>query len=54
MSLSKFQKLDPSAVDKGAMVFVPPLACKKKEIEEFFYTIAQFTNSRRIHSAFYQ
>jgi hypothetical protein len=55
MSLSKLQKLDPSAIDKCSMVFVPPLTCEKKEeIEAFFNTTAQFTNSRSIHSAFYQ
>jgi hypothetical protein len=31
MRLSKFQKLDPSAIDKCAIVFVPPLAIEKKE-----------------------
>jgi hypothetical protein len=37
MSLSKLQKLDPSAIDKCAMVFVPPLALiKKEEIEVVF------------------
>jgi hypothetical protein len=36
MSLSKLQKLDPSAIDECAMVFVPPLACEKEEIEAFF------------------
>jgi hypothetical protein len=51
MSLSKLQKLYPSAMDKCAMVFVPPLACEKEEIEAF---IAQFTNARSVHSAFYQ
>ena len=60
MSLSKLQKLDPSAIDKYAidkyaMVFVPPLACeKKKKLRRFFNTIAQFTNACSIHSAFYQ
>jgi hypothetical protein len=29
MSLSKLQKLYPSAFDKCAIVFVPPLACEK-------------------------
>jgi hypothetical protein len=32
----------------------PPLACEKEEIEAFFNTIAQFTNARSVHSAFYQ
>ena len=36
MSISKLQKLDPSAIDKCAMVFVPPLAREKEEIEAFF------------------
>jgi hypothetical protein len=54
MSLSKLQKLDPSTIDKCAMVFVPPLACEKEEIEGFLNTFAQFTNKRSIHSAFYQ
>jgi hypothetical protein len=30
MRLSKLQKLDPYAIDKCAMVFVPPLAIKKR------------------------
>jgi hypothetical protein len=30
MRLSKVQKLDPSTIDKCAMVFVPPLAIEKK------------------------
>ncbi len=30
MRLSKLQKLDPSAIDKLAMVFVPPLAIEKR------------------------
>ena len=30
MSLSKLQKLYPSAIDKCAVVFVPPLACEKR------------------------
>jgi hypothetical protein len=55
MSLSKLQKLDPSAIDKCAMVFVPPLACeKRRNWGVFLNTIAQFTNARSIHSAFYQ
>jgi hypothetical protein len=55
MSLSKLQKLYPSAIDKGAMVFVPPLACaKRRNIGGFFNTSAQFTNAHSIHSAFYQ
>jgi hypothetical protein len=32
MRLSKLQKLDPSAIDKCAMVFVPPLAIEKRRI----------------------
>jgi hypothetical protein len=40
MRLSKLKKLDPSAIDKCAMVFVPPLACEKEEIEVFFDIIA--------------
>jgi hypothetical protein len=48
MSLSKLQKLDPSAIDNCAMVFVLPLACEKEEIEAFFNTIAQFTNAQRL------
>jgi hypothetical protein len=43
MRLSKLKKLDPSAIDKYAMVFFPPLR-----------TIAQLTNVRSIHSGFYQ
>jgi hypothetical protein len=55
MSLSKLQKLYPSAIDKCAMVFVPPLACgKKKKYRRFSNTSAQFTNTRSIHCAFYQ
>jgi hypothetical protein len=54
MSLSKLQKLYPSAIDKCSMVFVPPLACeKKKKYMRFFNSSAQFTNERSIHSAFY-
>jgi hypothetical protein len=34
--LSKLQKLDPSAIDKCAMVFVPLMAIEKEEIETFF------------------
>jgi hypothetical protein len=30
MRLSKLQKLDPSAIDECAMVFVPPLAIGKR------------------------
>jgi hypothetical protein len=32
----------------------PPLTLKIEETEAFFNTIAQFTNARSIHSAFYQ
>jgi hypothetical protein len=35
MRLSKLQKLYLSAFDKCTMVFVPPLAVKKEEIEAF-------------------
>jgi hypothetical protein len=54
MCLSKLQKLDPSAIDKCSMVFVPPLACEKEELRRFVNTIAQFTNARSIYSGFYQ
>jgi hypothetical protein len=54
MSLSKLQKLYPSAIDKCAMVFFPPVACeKRKNISIFLNTSAQFTNALSIHSAFY-
>jgi hypothetical protein len=33
MRLSKLKKLYPSAIDKCAMVFIPPLAIGKKEEE---------------------
>jgi hypothetical protein len=46
MRLSKLQKLDPSAIDKCAMVFVPPLTIKKEEIEVFYNTIGQLRNVR--------
>ncbi len=52
MRLSKLQKLDPSAIDKCAMVFVPPLAIEKRR--NCVNTIAQFTNACSIHSGFYQ
>jgi hypothetical protein len=32
------QKLDPSAMDKCAMVFVPPLASEKRRNQGFFFT----------------
>jgi hypothetical protein len=35
MPLSKLEKLDPSAIDKCAMVFVSPLTIEKEEIEAF-------------------
>ncbi len=54
MRLSKLQKLDPSAIDKCAMAFVPPLASEKNFFCCFFNTIAQFTNAPSIHSGFYQ
>ncbi len=55
MLLSKLQKLDPSAIDKWALVFVPHLTYeKKKKSRRFFDTIAQITNVRSIHSGFYQ
>jgi hypothetical protein len=38
MSLSKLQKLDPSAIDKCATVFVPPLACEKRRNGGVFLT----------------
>jgi hypothetical protein len=34
MRLSKLQKLDPSAIDKCAMVFVPPLTIEKRRNKE--------------------
>jgi hypothetical protein len=56
MPLSKLQKLDPSAIDKCAMVFVPPVAIEKRRnfLMRFVNTIAQFTNTCSIHSGFYQ
>ncbi len=55
MRLSKLQKLDPAAIDKCAVVFVPPLAIKKRRNWGVFVnTIAQFTHARNIHSGFYQ
>jgi hypothetical protein len=53
MTLSKLQTLNPSAIDKCTMVFVPPLVIKKK-LRHFFNAIAQFTNVRSIRSGFYQ
>ncbi len=38
MRLSKLQKLDPSAIDKCAMVFVPPLASEKRRNWGVFLT----------------
>jgi hypothetical protein len=38
MSLSKLQKLYPSAIEKCAMVFFPPLACEKRRIIGVFLT----------------
>jgi len=38
MPLSKLQKLDPSAIDKCAMVFVSPLASEKRENFGVFLT----------------
>ncbi len=55
MRLSMLQKLHPSAIDKYAMVFVPPLAVeKKKKLRRFDNTIALFTNVWSIHSGFYK
>ncbi len=48
---SKLQKLYPSAIDKCAIFFVPPLTVEKWRIEAFVNTIAQFTNFCRIHLA---
>ncbi len=56
LSIHKVQKLD-SAMDKCAMVFVPPLSIEKiRNWGVFFNTIAQFTKTRSIsiHSVFYQ
>ncbi len=53
MRLSKLQKLDPNAIDKCAVVFVPPLAIKKKRNWGVFVnTIAQFTNGATFIAAF--
>ncbi len=38
MSLSKLQKLYPSAIDKCAMAFIPPLACEKRRNIGVFLT----------------
>jgi hypothetical protein len=38
MSLSKLQKLYPSAIDKWGMVFVTPLACEKRRNLKKFLT----------------
>jgi hypothetical protein len=38
MRLSKLQKLDPTAIDKCAMVFVSPLASEKRENFGVFLT----------------
>jgi hypothetical protein len=55
MRLSKLQKLDPSTIDKCAMVIVPPLAIEKRwNWGVLFNTIAQFTKTRSIHCSFYQ
>jgi hypothetical protein len=42
MRLSKLQKLDPSAIGKCAMVFVPPLAIEKRRnlIEAFLKVLS--------------
>jgi hypothetical protein len=54
MRLSKLQKLDHSAIDKCAIVFVPSLAVEKEEILAFFNTIEQFTKKRSIQYGFYK
>jgi hypothetical protein len=51
MSLSKLQKLDPSAIDKCAMNFVPPLACEKEEIEALFLTPLRNLQTRSVSIA---
>jgi hypothetical protein len=44
MSLSKLQKLDPSAIDKCAMVFVPPLLKPLRNLQMRQSFIAAFTS----------
>ncbi len=51
MGLSKLWRLNPSAIDKCAMVFVPPLAIEKWR-NGGVNTIAQFTNAQSIHPGF--
>jgi hypothetical protein len=54
MSLSKLQKLDRSAIDKCAMVFVPPLAIEKRRNWGVLLTPLRNLQTRSIHSGFYQ
>jgi|LakMenE18May11ns_1017448.scaffolds.fasta_scaffold8493697_1 hypothetical protein len=49
MRLFQASYLDPSAIDKYAMVFVPPMAIeKRKKLRRFVNTIALFTNAHSI------
>ena len=47
-------RLDPSVIDKCAMVFSIFGHWKKKKLRRFVNTIAQFTNVRSIHSGFHK
>jgi hypothetical protein len=51
MSLSKLQKLYPSAIDKCAMVFVPSLACEKRRNIGVFLTPEAVRHERDISNA---
>jgi hypothetical protein len=53
MSLYKLQKLIPPQLTSALWSLFRLWPVKKEEIEAFFNTIAQFTNARSIHSAFY-
>jgi hypothetical protein len=51
----KLQTLHPSAIDKCATVFAPPLAAEKKEIEGDLLSLLRILqNARSIHSGFYK
>jgi hypothetical protein len=55
MRQSNLQKLHPSPIGKCAMVFVPPLAVEKEEIEGVLLTPLRILQMlRSIHSGFYK
>jgi hypothetical protein len=53
MRLSKLQKLIPPQLTSALWSLFRLWPGKKEEIEVFFNTIAQFTNSRSIQGRFY-